>query len=138
MTLTPPPIPPPLTVLLAEDNDDDLFLSKRVLDKAGIRAVFHVENGKITMDYLAGEGIYQDRVRYPLPDVVLLDLKMPIFTGHEVLEWLRSQPGLKELRVYVLTSSDESRDRQRVAQAGAHGYIVKPLLLEHLAAILDG
>jgi CheY-like chemotaxis protein len=127
---------PPLTVLLAEDNEDDLFLSKRVLDKAGIGPILHVENGKEARDYLAGQGPYQDRSRFPLPDVVLLDLKMPLWTGHEVLEWLRSQPQFRELKVYVLTSSDEERDRNRVEKAGIQGYFVKPLAAAHLGEIL--
>lgn len=126
----------PLTVLLAEDNEDDLFLSTRVLTKAGISPVHHVEDGQQAMDYLAGVGAYADRARFPLPDLLLLDLKMPAYTGHEVLEWLRRQPGLETLRVYILTSSDEPRDRQRVQKAGVQGYLVKPLLPEHVAALL--
>jgi CheY-like chemotaxis protein len=127
-----------MTVLLAEDNEDDLFLTKRVLTKAGVAPVFHVADGKEAMDYLAGLGTYSDRVRYPLPDVVLLDLKMPVYTGHEVLEWLREQPGLEDLKVYVLTSSDEERDRERARKAGVHGYLVKPLSPAHLMTVFDG
>jgi CheY-like chemotaxis protein len=123
-------------VLLAEDNEDDLFLSTRALAKAGLSPVHHVEDGGQAIDYLAGKGAYADRARFPLPQVLLLDLKMPAFTGHEVLEWLRRQPGLQDVRVYVLTSSDEPRDRQRVQKAGAQGYFVKPLLPEHVGTIL--
>ncbi len=126
---------PRVTVLLAEDNEDDLFLSKRVLDKSGLAEIYHVENGKEAVDYLAGVGVYQDRTRYPMPDVVLLDLKMPLMTGHEVLEWIRSQPGLKEMRVFVLTSSDEERDRRRIEKVGVQGYLVKPLSTAHLPEI---
>lgn len=126
---------PPI-VLLAEDNEDDLFLSTRTLAKAGISPVHHVEDGAQAINYLAGSGVYADRARFPLPRILLLDLKMPAFTGHEVLEWLRQQPGLQTIRVYVLTSSDEPRDRQRVQKAGVHGYFVKPLLPEHVATIL--
>lgn len=129
---------PPVTVLLAEDNEDDLFLTKRVLDKAGIGPVLHVENGKEARDYLAGQGPYHDRTRYPLPDVVLLDLKMPLLTGHEVLEWLRSRPEFRDLKAYVLTSSDEERDRTRVEKAGIQGYFVKPLVAAHVDKILEG
>jgi CheY-like chemotaxis protein len=128
----------PLSVLLAEDNEDDLFLSKRVLAKAGVAPVFHVADGKEAMDYLSGRGDYTDRARHPLPGVMLLDLKMPGFGGHEVLEWLREQPALRGLKVFVLTSSGETRDRERVEKAGAQGYFVKPLTAEHLTAILAG
>lgn len=125
----------PFSVLLAEDDDDDLFLSKRVLAKAGVASVFHVADGKQAIHYLSGQGVYADRVRHPLPEVMLLDLKMPGFSGHEVLEWLRAQPGLNALKVYVLTSSGERVDRERVEKAGVQGYFVKPLTTEHLAAI---
>ena len=126
---------PGCAVLLAEDNEDDLFLSERILAKAGISPVFHVADGKQAMDYLAGEGAYQDRARYPLPEVVLLDLKMPEFSGHEVLEWIRSQPRFQTLKVYVLTSSGEDRDRDRASRAGALGYFVKPLTAAQVAEV---
>lgn len=125
----------PGSVLLAEDDDDDLFLSKRVLAKAGIAPVFHVADGKEAMDYLAGQGVYADRVRHPLPEVMLLDLKMPFFSGHEVLEWVRTRPELGGLKVYVLTSSGEMSDRERAEKAGAQGYFVKPLTPAHLAVM---
>lgn len=127
----------PLPVLLlAEDNEDDLFLSTRVLTKAGFSPIHHVADGRQAMDYLAGRGAYADRTRFPLPDILLLDLKMPAYTGHEVLEWMRAQPDLRTLPVFVLTSSDEPRDRHRVQTAGAAGYFVKPLLPEHVTLLL--
>jgi two-component system response regulator len=125
----------PVTVLVAEDDEDDLFLSKRVLAKAGVAPVFCVRDGKEAMDYLAGRGAYEVRADHPLPEVLLLDLKMPAFSGHEVLEWLRTQPELGNLKVYVLTSSDEPRDRSRAQAAGACGYFVKPLAPIHLRTI---
>jgi CheY-like chemotaxis protein len=129
---------PPVSVLLAEDNDDDLFLSKRALAKAGLAPVFHVADGGQAMAYLAGRDGYSDRTRYPLPEIVLLDLKMPVFSGHEVLEWIRTQPALRALKVFVLTSSGETRDRDRVEKAGAQGYWVKPLTAGHLAEVFGG
>ena len=126
----------PVSVLLAEDNDDDLFLTKRVLTKAGVGPVFHVADGKEAMDYLGGKGAYADRVRHPLPTVMLLDLKMPFFNGHEVLEWVRTQSELSALKVYVLTSSGEMIDRERVEKAGAQGYFVKPLTPADVTVLL--
>jgi len=132
------PISPdrPICILLVEDNEDDVFLSKRALTKAGLTSVFHVPDGQAAMDYLGGRKAYADRAQYPFPDLVLLDLKMPEFVGHEVMEWIHGQEELKDLKVYVLTSSDELRDRSRVERAGAAGYIVKPLSVSHLEAIL--
>jgi two-component system response regulator len=126
----------PITVLVAEDNEDDLYLSKRVLLKAGVTDIVHVWDGMEAMDYLAARGAYAESALHPRPDVVLLDLKMPHATGHEVLEWLGTQPGLKGIPVYVLTSSDEPRDRLRAEQAGAHGYLVKPLSSEQVVKII--
>lgn len=126
----------PITVFVAEDNEDDLYLSKRVLLKAGVADIVHVWDGQQAMDYLAACGASAESARHPRPDVVLLDLKMPHATGHEVLEWLGTQAGLKGIPVYVLTSSDEPRDRLRAQQAGAHGYLVKPLSSEHVGKII--
>jgi CheY-like chemotaxis protein len=126
---------PSLIVLLAEDDEDDLFFSKRVLQKAGLVQVYHVKDGQEAMDYLAGKGAYEERQCHPLPGVVLLDLKMPLFTGHQVLEWIRAQREFDDLKVYILTSSDEPRDRSRAEAAGACGYLVKPLAPAHLREI---
>ncbi len=124
------------TVLIAEDNEDDLFLSARVLAKAGLPIPHHVGDGRQAVAYLAGEGVFADREAHPLPDILLLDLKMPGLTGHEVLEWMRRDGRFEGVRVCVLTSSDEPRDRKRVALAGARGYLVKPLRPGDVAEIL--
>ena len=128
---------PTATVLIAEDDEDDLFLTKRVLHKAGITHIFHVKDGQEAMDWLSGQGGFADRARHPLPEVLLLDLKMPLFTGHQVLEWIRARPQFSGLKVYVLTSSNEPRDRSRTEAAGADGYLVKPLALSHLVPIFS-
>lgn len=117
----------PRLVLVVEDDEDDLFLFKHELKKVGVSGAKHAADGQAAVDYLAGNGPFEDRSLHPLPDVVFLDLKIPHLNGHEVLEWIRSQPGLEALRVYVLTGSDEPKDRDRAAAAGATGYFVKPL-----------
>jgi CheY-like chemotaxis protein len=114
-------------VLLIEDDEDDLFLTRRVLVKAGIKEVFHVNDGRSAVDYLEGRGTFADRSIHPLPDIVLIDLKIPELTGHQVLEWIQTQPGLKSVRAYVLSSSGEQRDITRATAAGAVGYFIKPL-----------
>ena len=82
------------------------------------------------MSYLTGEGKYSNRDEYPLPDLLLLDLKMPRMDGFETLRWLRLQPGLKALRVVVLTSSEEIRDVNLAYQLGANSFLVKPIDFE--------
>jgi CheY-like chemotaxis protein len=115
-------------ILLAEDNDDDVIMMKRAFKKANFLNPLHVvEDGEQAIAYLKGEGKYASREEYPLPSLLLLDLKMPRKNGFDVLEWVRQQSGLSSLRVVVLTSSDEIRDVNRAYQLGANSFLVKPL-----------
>ncbi len=123
-------------ILLVEDNDDDVFLMKRSLAAAGvINPLFVVNDGAEAVDYLSGEGKFADRVAHPLPAVVFLDLKLPLRSGHEVLAWIRSRPGLESLLVIVLTSSDEPSDLRRAYSMGANSYLVKPLSPAQLTSL---
>jgi len=121
------------TILLVEDNADDAVLVRRAFRNANLANPIHVaSDGDQAVAYLSGEGEYRDRERFPLPILVLLDLKLPRRSGFEVLEWLRAQPGLGRLRVVVLTSSKESVDIDRAYELGANSYLVKPVGLEQL------
>jgi CheY-like chemotaxis protein len=114
-------------ILLAEDDDNDVFFMRRALQKAQVEFPLQVvTNGQEAVDYLSGEGKYSDRGVYPLPALILLDLKMPFLDGFEVLIWIGKQPQLKAIPVAVLTSSAEDRDRRRAAELGAKAYFVKP------------
>src|SRR5882762_2599317 len=98
-------------ILLADDNEDDIVLIQRALNKAAVHYPIHVvRDGEEVIAYLKGEWAYADRNKYPLPDLMLLDLKMPRKDGFEVLQWIRQQSDLRTLRVIVLTSSDRIRD----------------------------
>ena len=123
-------------ILLVEDDDDDFFLTRRELVKAGIKEVFHVGDGRSALDYLEGRGAFSKRDIHPLPDIVLIDLKIPEMSGHEVLAWIKSQPPLAKLKTFVLSSSGEERDRERALQAGVRGYFVKPLSSADAATLL--
>ena len=115
------------SILLAEDDDNDVFFFKRALSKTELDLAVHVAaNGEQAIDYLSGKDQYGDRATYPLPCCIFLDLKLPFLSGFEVLEWLRSQPNLRDLKVAVLTSSPEERDRQKAAELGVEKYFVKP------------
>jgi CheY-like chemotaxis protein len=115
------------TILLAEDDENDVFFMRRALQKAEIKFPLHVvPNGQEALDYLGGAGKFGDRDHYPLPSLVMLDLKMPFVDGFDVLAWISSQLSLKEIPVVVLTSSSEERDRQKVMELGAKAYFVKP------------
>jgi CheY-like chemotaxis protein len=123
-------------VLVVEDDEDDFFLTQRVLRKFSTGPIRHVESGRAAIDYLAGNGPFADRERFPFPQVMFLDLKMAQVTGHEVLQWVRENLGTRAPKIFVLTGSDEPRDRELVKNSGAAaGYIVKPLAAEHLTTI---
>src|SRR5437899_7130013 len=114
-------------VLIAEDDPSDVFLLQRAFNASGVPATLHfVRDGQEAIDYLGGEAKFADRGAYPLPDLMLLDLKMPRLNGFDVLEWLRKQPGLKRLLVTILTSSDQARDIDRAYDLGANSYLLKP------------
>jgi CheY-like chemotaxis protein len=115
------------TILLVEDNEDDVFLMTRALKAAGIANPLQiVEDGQQAIDYLKGAGRFADRNTYPMPAIVFLDLKLPIMMGLEVLEWIRGEPGLSDIVVVVLTSSNEPSDLKAAYRLGANSYVVKP------------
>src|SRR5579885_1437679 len=97
--------------LLVEDADTDAVLIRRAFSKGNIvNPLQVVTNGLEAIAYLKGEGRYANRAEFPLPELVLLDLKLPGMDGFQVLRWIRQQPELKALRVVVLTSSDRIQD----------------------------
>ena len=125
------------TLLLVEDDLNDIMLIKRALNGANINNHLQVvDNGEDAIRYLEGSGEYENRDKYPIPILVLLDLKLPRKSGHEVLEWIRSKPKLKRLPVVVLTSSQSSIDINRAYDLGANSYLIKPILFENLLNIM--
>jgi len=123
-------------ILLAEDEEDYVLLIRRAFAQAQIPNPLHVVwNGQEAIAYLKGEGKYANREEYPLPDLFLLDLKMPRVNGFEVLKWVRAQPGLAPLRVLVLTSSDEIRDVNEAYKLGANSFLVKQLDFQDFAQL---
>lgn len=125
------------TILLVEDNSRDIILMQRAFRKADIAKPLQVVNdGEAAVLYLAGQEPYANRNQYPLPVLVLLDLKLPRKSGAEVLLWLRQQPELKRLPVVVLTSSKEYADINRVYDLGANAYMVKPVAFDDLVEIV--
>jgi len=125
-------------ILLAEDNEVDVLLTRRAFAKAGLLNPLHVvSDGQEAIDYLSGVGKYSDRAEYPLPVLLLLDLKMPKKNGLEVLRWVREQPGLRALRVIVLSTSDLFLDVNRAYQLGANSYLVKPVEFDHFVRISE-
>jgi len=125
-------------VLVAEDSDDDYFLLTRAFQKANfINPVFRVENGQEVIRYLSGEGRYADRMLYPFPYVLLLDLKMPVMHGLDVLAWTRQQDATRRLPVVVVSSSLQPTDIRESYDKGANGFVTKSTTIAGLVDVVE-
>jgi CheY-like chemotaxis protein len=114
-------------ILLVEDDEDQVELICRVLEEHRVSNKVHsVSTVGEARAYLTGEGVYADRLAYPIPCLVLLDLKLPGGSGFELLNWMRSRPELQRLPVVVLTHSQSQGDIERAYALGANSYVVKP------------
>jgi CheY-like chemotaxis protein len=124
-------------ILLVEDDPNDVLLVQRAFTRLNIVNSFQVvRDGEEAVDYLSGEGKFADRETYPLPVLVLLDLKLPKKSGLEVLEWLKAQDGLRRLPVVMLTSSRETSDVNRAYDLGVSSYLVKPVTFSALVDLI--
>ena len=119
------------TLLLVEDNPDDEALTLRALHKHNIaNKIIVARDGQEALDYLFGKGDFADRDSAQLPQVILLDLKLPKVDGLEVLQQLRSNPQTRAVPVVILTSSNEEKDLIRSYELGANSYVRKPVDFE--------
>lgn len=117
----------PGAILLAEDDENDVLFMRRAMTKAEVKHPLHVvADGQEAIEYLAGEGKYGDRTTYPLPRLIILDLKMPRKSGMDVLRWMRTNPFVECLPTLVLSSSANRRDVERGYRLGANAFLVKP------------
>ena len=121
-------------ILLVEDNPDDVSLTERALKKANIiNKLVVVQDGAEALDYLFCTGSYADRDAKDVPQVILLDLKLPKIDGLEVLRRIRSNEKTKLLPVVILTSSKEEKDLASGYSLGANSYIRKPVSFNQFA-----
>ena len=125
------------TILMVDDSENDRYLMRLAFKKADFEcALPEVGDGAQAISYLKGEGDYRDRIVFPFPDLMLLDLNMPLENGFQVLEWLRGEPGLKRLGVVILTASMREEDADRALDLGANWFLVKPSDIADLVAII--
>ena len=114
-------------ILVADDDPDDVFLLSRAFLTAGLpHRVLNVRDGVEAISYLAGEQNYVDRFRFPLPALLVLDLKLPRRDGFEIVRWVREQEKFQNLPIAVISSSEKPEDLQRAKQLGADDYRIKP------------
>jgi len=123
-------------ILLVEDEPADAELIQRALKNAGlVNPIRVLTDGEAALDYLLGHGGYQDRDRYPLPQLVLLDLKLPKVNGLAVLQEVKRSEVVRRIPIVVLTSSTQSEDINHAYDRGANSYLVKPVRFADFAKV---
>ena len=127
----------PNHVLYAEDDENDAFFMQRTFEKLPAFALQIVPDGLAAIAYLEGGEGYADRQAHPLPELLLLDIKMPQATGLEVLAWVRQQPQFAGLPVVMLTSSTQLKDIEASRTFGANAYLVKPSQAKDLNELMQ-
>lgn len=127
-------------ILIVEDEEHDVEFLRRAFERVGIENPVHtVSNGEEAIEYLTGAGRFADRTAFPFPRVMVTDLKMPQMGGIELLRWLQSNHRYRVVPTIVLTSSTHEADVNAAFEAGASGYMVKPVdfsQLEQVASVI--
>lgn len=126
------------TLLLVEDDPADARLLFRAMHKADLPVrVHHIKDGDEAIAYLTGEGAYADRCAHPLPQLVIMDLKLPRRSGLEVLRWIRQQESaVAQLPVVMLSSSHHGVDINQAYEYGVNSYLVKPETSDQFLSIV--
>jgi CheY-like chemotaxis protein len=110
------------TILLVDDSEDDRLFMRRALRKnPQLTIIWEASNGEEVIAYLSGQGLFNDRQKYPIPEVLILDLKMPRKTGYDVLEWLQTQ-SFNDLIIIVVSGSFLVEDVAKSFALGARAY----------------
>jgi CheY-like chemotaxis protein len=128
----------PLRILLVEDDMAHAEIAMRNLSKSRIANILtHVSDGQEALDYLFHHDKYTDAAKYPVPNIILLDLRLPKVDGLEVLEKIKSDPVLSAIPVVVLTTSSAESDVARAYTHHVSSYLVKPLDFEKFSDLIE-
>jgi len=131
-------MPNKVPILVVDDSEDDVFFLSRAFEKAGLKSpIIHLSDGEEAVDYLSGENGFTDRSRYPLPKLMVLDVKMPRRDGFDVLQWLLTRKDLNNLPVVMLTSSPHPEDVEKAKALGAKDYLCKPVESEGFGQLVQ-
>jgi CheY-like chemotaxis protein len=123
--------------LIAEDDPDTQLLIQRAFKQGDLAApLYFADDGEQTIDYLAGRGQFSDRSRYPLPAILLLDLKMPFKDGFDVLRWIRAHPSFRKLVVIMFSGSSLERDVEQAFDLGVNSCVMKPVSFSELLQVI--
>jgi CheY-like chemotaxis protein len=125
-------------VLYVEDETNDIRLMRYAWARAGVpNSLRVVEDGQEAVLYLSGTGRYGNREQYPIPGLILLDLKLPKMSGLDLLSWIRTQPPLQGVRIVALSSSSRRPDIGSAHALRVDAYVVKPVLFDDWVAMVE-
>jgi CheY-like chemotaxis protein len=131
-------MPKSSVIMLVDDSPDDMELMRIAFKKAGIRnPIAELHSGEQAIAYLTGEDKYADRRHFPLPCLIITDLKMPGVDGFELLKWLMEQPAFEPVPKIVLTASAHEEDKKRARELGCAAYLTKPNQLAGLVNLVN-
>ena len=126
-----------LRILMVDDSLEDQAFVRYALEKSGVGEGFiAVNDGLEAIQYLKGEGQFTDRDKFPVPNMVFCDLKMPRMDGFQFLEWVKDHADCSVIPTIILSSSGIARDVRRAYELGANAYIVKPTALDALVEVI--
>ncbi|MFH1359738.1 MAG: response regulator [Candidatus Omnitrophota bacterium] len=129
----------PLDILLVEDSEADIIITKRAFKNAKLKNnLFIVGNGQECLDFVRHGGAYQDKQKYPRPDLIFLDVNMPKIDGFSVLEVLKEEERTRTIPIIMLTGSKNESDIMKSYMLGANSFIQKPVTYEEFVEIIDG
>ena len=128
-----------IKILLVEDLEEHVLIIRKTLEGSRLRnSVFVASDGEEALDFLYNRGDYADKKKYPKPDLILLDLRLPKLDGIEVLEQIKHEEGIKDIPVVVLTSSERDDDIIKTYEKGVKSYILKSALIVQKRGKMEG